>query len=321
MTSIIQLEQMDNLARNILFGVTVADSLGVPVEFLTSDEIDLISVESNYSDVKNRETGFGAWTKPIGTFSDDSSLTLCTAEYLAHGEKDLNSLMDRFKDWLKDGYWTADGETFDVGRTTLFAIENYCYEGNWKTAGLKGERDNGNGSLMRVAPLLIPLLFDKTITDTHQYISDFSSLTHAHQLSIDCCIIYLEFGMQLYRYKDAVLAFEAMKKNLALEFQNQDHFKRIFSGDFLEADLHTFNSVGFVVGALEIALYILQTTQSYKEAVLRAISLGKDTDSNAAITGGLAGVLYGYDNIPKNWIEPLKRKEDIEALAKNGLFN
>lgn len=314
---------MDCLARSILFGVAVADALGVPVEFLTSDKIDMKSVESNYSDVKNRKIGFGVWTKPIGTFSDDSSLTMCTAEYLAQGESELNSLMDRFKDWLKDGYWTADGETFDVGRTTLFAIENYSYERDWKTAGLKGERDNGNGSLMRVAPLLIPLLFDKTISDPHQYINDFSSLTHAHQLSVNCCIIYLEFGVQLYRFKDSALAFEEMKNKLASQFQSQEHFKRIFSSDFLETDINVFNSSGFVVGAIEIAIYILLTTQSYKEAVLRAVSLGNDTDSNGAITGALAGVLYGYNNIPKHWIEPLKRKEDIEDLADklNKVYN
>ena len=92
---------MSNLASDLLFGVAVADALGVPVEFKSPTEINITSVQSNYQDIPNRFAPFGSWNKPVGTFSDDSSLTFCTAEYLAAGETDLNDLMDRFKDWLK----------------------------------------------------------------------------------------------------------------------------------------------------------------------------------------------------------------------------
>jgi len=89
---------MSSLAQDILFGVAVADALGVPIEFKFPNEIDLESVKTNYQNELNRLTGFGSWHKPVGTFSDDSSLTFCTAEYLASEETDLNDLMDRFKD-------------------------------------------------------------------------------------------------------------------------------------------------------------------------------------------------------------------------------
>lgn len=307
---------MSHLAQDILFGVAVADALGVPVEFCYPNEINMVSVQSNYQDIPNRQTAFGSWNKPIGTFSDDSSLTFCTAEYLANNETNLDDLLERFKDWMKEGYWTADGETFDIGRTTLFAIENYAYGSNWQNCGMKNERDNGNGSLMRIAPLLLPLLHDKTITDFYQYVSDFSSLTHAHTISVDCCYIYLQYAKHLYHTKDTKLAFTYLKEELSLKYDNNDVFKRIFSDEFLSIDPALFNNRGFVVGSLEIALHTILTTKSYDEAVLKAISLGKDTDTNAAITGALAGLLYGYNNIPTHWLKPLKRKENIEFLAK-----
>lgn len=307
---------MSHLAQDILFGVAVADALGVPVEFCYPNEINMTSVQSNYQDIPNRQTSFGSWNKPVGTFSDDSSLTFCTAEYLANKESNLNDLMDRFKDWMKEGYWTADGETFDIGRTTLFAIENFANDYNWKTAGLKTERDNGNGSLMRIAPLLLPLLYDKTITDAYQYVSNFSSLTHAHTISVDCCYIYLQYAKHLYHTKDTKLAFVYLKEELSLKYDNNDIFERIFSDEFLSIDPSIFNNRGFVVGSLEIALHTILTTKSYEEAILKAISLGKDTDTNAAITGALAGLLYGYNSIPLHWMQPLKRKESIQELAE-----
>lgn len=306
---------MSNLASDLLFGVAVADALGVPVEFKNHTEINMTSVQSNYQDIPNRFAPFGSWNKPVGTFSDDSSLTFCTAEYLAAGETDLNDLMDRFKDWLKNGFWTTDGHTFDVGRTTLLAIENFANDYNWRTAGLNTERDNGNGSLMRIAPLLLPLLFDDTISNPYQYVTDFSSLTHAHPISVDSCFIYLMYAKHLYYSKDAPIAFVRLKEELTLKYDNNDVFKRIFSNEFLLLDPSIFNPNGFVVGSLEIALHTLLTTTSYEEAILKAISLGKDTDTNAAITGALAGILYGYDSIPLHWVETLKRKEDIEVLA------
>ncbi|WP_158960290.1 ADP-ribosylglycohydrolase family protein [Myroides fluvii] len=311
---------MSNLAKDLLFGLAVADALGVPVEFKSPAEINLASVQSNYQDIFNRFSPFGSWNKPVGTFSDDSSLTFCTAEYLAAGETDLNDLMDRFKQWLRKGYWTTDGHTFDVGRTTLLAIENFARDYNWRTAGLNTERDNGNGSLMRIAPLLLPLLYDQTITDPYPYIRDFSSLTHAHPISVDSCFIYLMYAKQLYYAKDVALAFVKMKEELGTKYAQNPAFERLFSEDFLSLSPTVFNSQGFVVGSLEIALHTLLTTTSYEEAILKAISLGKDTDTNAAITGALAGFLYGYDSIPSHWIEPLKRKEDIAALA-NQLYS
>lgn len=171
---------------------------------------------------------------------------------------------------------------------------------------------------MRIAPLLLPLLFDKSnIQDTYKYICDFSSLTHAHPISIDSCYIYLKFAEYLYLKQDPKLAFEELHEQLGPKYKDKDPFKLIFSDDFLELDPLSFKATGYVVGSLEIALQCLLTTPSYQLAVLKAISLGGDTDTNAAITGAIAGILYGYETIPSHWLDELKRKQDIDNLAKS----
>ncbi|WP_233266138.1 ADP-ribosylglycohydrolase family protein [Myroides fluvii] len=116
--------------------------------------------------------------------------------------------------------------------------------------------------------------------------------------------------------KDAQLAYENLIQDLASIYQENEYFNRIFFPSFKEIDSSEFNNRGFVVGSLEIALQTILTTKSYEEAILKVMSLGKDTDTNGAITGALAGILYGFESIPKHWIEPLKRKENILALAK-----
>lgn len=69
---------------------------------------------------------------------------------------------------------------------------------------------------------------------------------------------------------------------------------------------------GFVEHTLEAALWCIATTTSYAECVLRAVNLGRDTDTTAAVAGGLTGIIYGYESIPEEWIEELQNKPLIE---------
>lgn len=75
------------------------------------------------------------------------------------------------------------------------------------------------------------------------------------------------------------------------------------------------NSDGYVVSSLEAALWCFATTSSYQEAVLKAVNLGGDTDTIAFLTGTIAGLKYGIDNIPKEWISQLAKVDDIKVLC------
>lgn len=92
--------------------------------------------------------------------------------------------------------------------------------------------------------------------------------------------------------------------------------ERLWKGDVQTLAISAIGSSGYVLDSLEASVWCLLTTDSYAEAVLKAVNLGSDTDTTGAITGGLAGLLYGYEKIPVEWIGGLARKKDIEQLAQ-----
>jgi ADP-ribosylglycohydrolase len=94
------------------------------------------------------------------------------------------------------------------------------------------------------------------------------------------------------------------------------HFDRLLNGNIYELNENEIQSGGYVIQTLEASIWCLLTTNTYEDAVLKAVNLGGDTDTTGAVTGGLAGLLYGFDNIPSNWIKQIARKDDIENLAE-----
>jgi ADP-ribosylglycohydrolase len=93
-------------------------------------------------------------------------------------------------------------------------------------------------------------------------------------------------------------------------------FDRLLTEDIHELPEVDIFSSGYVLHTLEASIWCLLTTNNYKDAVLKAVNLGEDTDTTGAVTGGLAGLLYGFDSIPQGWINQIARKEDIENLGE-----
>jgi ADP-ribosylglycohydrolase len=303
---------MRNLAKDILFGVATADALGVPVEFKSREEIALNPVTAMI--------GYGTYHLPPGTWSDDSSLTFCLAEALTH-ELSLDTIAQNFIKWLTQNYWTPRGEVFDVGIATTRAIRNLQKGTPPELAGGFDERDNGNGSLMRILPLLL-YSKDLPIEKRYQLTKNVSSITHAHIRSVIACFYYLEFALELLRTNDPFKAYSIIKESvggflesLTINPSEIQRFNRLLQGNIWEHSVHEIQSSGYVLHTLEAAMWCLLTTQSYREAVLKAVNLGEDTDTTAAVTGGLAGLLYGTETIPRQWMYVLARKQVIEALA------
>lgn len=306
---------MNDLCKNILLGIATADALGAPVEFESAEDINLHEVETNYSNHPNRLTGFGTWGKPVGTFTDDTSMSLCTAEFLVQGPPHTEHLMSLYAKWLNEGYWTADGEVFDVGHTTQTAISNFLKNGDSTTSGPNDIRSNGNGALMRILPILCFAQHADPYT-MYNIAQKVTICTHGHEIAVECSFLYLEIANKILHHK-----YEDKTKYLAY-FQDLiglNSVAHLFSDTWEENYLNQpleVNTQGYVAGSLEIAIHSFVSTNSYKEAVLKAIAYGGDTDTNAAITGGLAAIYYGANSIPTEWIAPLKRKDEIIALAK-----
>ena len=306
---------MNNLNKNILLGTAIGDALGVPVEFEHRQDWEKNPV------VGMRE--YGTHNQPKGTWSDDSSLALCLAESLCNGYN-LNDIADKFIRWYYDGYCTPYGRVFDVGVTTARAI-SYLQSGcKPELAGMDRERDNGNGSLMRILPL-IPYIINMEEEDRFRIIGEVSSLTHRHPRSILACISLCEFAIQYINLQSIEKAYQTMQQTMLqllkkeMFIEEDIPFKRLVGlsyEEFKNIELKDIRSTGYVIDTLEASLWCIFNTTSYKDAVLKAVNLGDDTDTVGAITGGLAGIIYGYDTIPSKWIDTLARKDDIIGLGE-----
>lgn len=302
----------ENKVLDGIIGFCVGDALGVPVEFKTREEL----VKEPVTDM----IGYGTYNQPPGTWSDDTSLTLCLVESLCNG-LNLEDIGERYVKWYYDSYWTPHNMTFDVGNTTKEAIRRISEGVSPEQAGLNDEHSNGNGSLMRVLPLAFYL---KNFKDEEKYsvIYKISSITHRHLRSILACSIYVEYAINLLKGYSKKEAYKNMKENIINFYSNTvfrkefDSYNRILKYDIARLKEEEIKSSGYVVDTLEAVFWCFLNRDGYKEVVLTAVNLGNDTDTIAAIAGGLAGIYYGIEAIPKKWIDEIARKDDIIRLAE-----
>jgi len=295
-----------------LFGLSIGDALGVPVEFIPREE----RIKDPVTDMR----GFGTHNQPPGTWSDDSSLAFCLCESLCTGY-DLNDIGKRFVDWYDTGYWSAHGNVFDIGIGTRKAIQNLKGGMEPIKAGPRDEYSNGNGSLMRILPLAF-YVEKEDITTQFNRAHEVSCLTHGHIRSQMACGIYTQIAVNLIGGMDKERSYERMI-DVVSEFYSSEpyikeiqHFKNILEKDFSEFSSDEISASGYVIKTLEASLWCLLKNDSYEKTVLAAVNLGEDTDTVGAIAGGLAGIHYGYKGIPKRWIESIARKDEIYQLGK-----
>lgn len=311
---------MKNRVYDGIMGLCVGDALGVPVEFNSRESLIAKPVKDMI--------GYGTYNQPPGTWSDDSSMTLCLLDSLAKG-LDYKDIMDKFKAWLTEGKYTPYDEVFDVGVGTRKAINRFISGTEPIKCGGVQPRDNGNGSLMRILPLLYyiqPLYGADFLEKDEAYdiIHKVSALTHGHKRSQIACGIYLSIASMLTKDMGLGVALEmGIKRSVQYYMQKPGyaaeitHYRRVSEGNFREIPEGEIRSSGYVVDTLEAALWCLLNTKSYKDCVLKAVNLGEDTDTVAAVAGGLAGLYYGSESIPREWVDQIQRKDYIMELCEN----
>lgn len=297
-------------------GLVVGDALGVPREFLSRERLKemppLLGME-----------GDGTHRQPKGTWSDDSSLALCLAECLCGGY-DLEAIGRSFVQWHRAEIWTPHGEVFDIGIATAKALRRLAEGVSPLESGGKGERDNGNGSLMRILPLAY-CLKDKEIGEKYRLVAEVSGITHGHVRSVVACLIYVELAMLLLKGMERGMAYEEMRwsvnsfldQSQVCPEEERRHFRRVLGEeDVRECEMAEIGSSGYVLHTLEASLWCFYGTPDYQEAVIKAVMLGEDTDTTACVTGGLAGLYYGVEGIPKDWMADVVKAEEIRAVAE-----
>lgn len=270
---------------NAIMGLVVGDALGVPYEFKKRDTFRATDM-----------VGGGTYGMPKGTWSDDSSMTLATMEsiYQMGGRIDREDIMHNFVRWLCHGHFTPYERAFDVGNTTRTAIARYLDHRPLDSCGGREITDNGNGSLMRIIPLAF---LDCTDDD----VSGVSALTHGHDIAKAVCVNYVKYARLLLGGAD--------KKEAAMDLNHG------YIAGYRKQDIR---SGGYVVDTFQAALWCFLNTDSYREAVLKAVNLGEDTDTVAAVCGGLAGIYYGVGGdkgIPDEWIDKIARRDWIAGLC------
>ncbi len=305
---------MENKIESGLFGLAIGDALGVPVEFYSRSHLKLNPI--------SEMIGYGTHYQPLGTWSDDSSLAFCLAESLCKNF-DLDDIARNFVKWYSTELWTPHGQVFDIGIATRNAIHNIGKGHEPELCGGFEEKDNGNGSLMRILPLVFYLQNEKDIEIVYKKVKAVSSITHAHFRSVFACFIYVVYCLEILKGKDKIEAYKEMQNILSRFLTDKKFnpvelqlFDRILKNDIASYPEENIHSSGYVLDSLQASFWCFLSSDSYEETVLKAVNLGGDTDTTGAIAGGLAGIYYGIENIPKKWIENLVRTNDIKDLAE-----
>ncbi len=305
--------------KNIIIGMAVGDALGVPFEFKPKFIMNLYPASDMIGD--------GTHSQPKGTWSDDTSMALCIIDSLCNG-LNYTDMANKFSGWLYDCQWTPHGEVFDYGLSTKQAVDKWRGGDMVATeCGGLAISSNGNGSVMRTLAI-VPYL--ETYKPAIRYIvtSNVSSITHGHWISKFSCYLVCEYVIALRQglskhkaFEVAVDALEDMREleillgDLTIEEYDKEFGKMIYLMQDEIAIDEMFSGSGYARDTALTSIWCLLTTESYKEATLKAVNYGYDTDTTGCVTGGLAGVLYGVDGIPSDWVDSIARKDDILELV------
>lgn len=300
--------QLSKRYQGSLLGLAIGDALGVPVEFKTAGEFEPVS---DFRD---------SHRLPAGHWSDDTAMALCLAKSLIEKKSfDPVDQIEKYRKWLESGYCSSTGEAVGVGQTILRALLTYR-PGSDPYMAISSHHSDGNGSLMRLAP--IPLYFRNNPKEGMANAELSSKITHGSQLCSDACKYYagLIIGALNGVPKEELLSelyspIPGFWKDNPLREEIMD----IALGSFKHNDPPFIQGSGYVVKSMEAALWAFHTTDTFEDGVLKAVNLGDDADTTAAIYGQLAGAYYGIEGIPKKWVDGVAKKEEILEVA-NGLL-
>lgn len=289
-------------AMGTMLGLAVGDAIGTTLEFTPRDAV------AKVTDV----TGGGPFRLKPGEWTDDTSMALALMDSLlvdpSLNERDL---MERFSAWYENGSYSPTGRCFDIGVTTRQALAEWR-KTNDPIAGPTSASSAGNGSLMRLAPVAVRHWRDReTLIDTA---ARQSKTTHGATESVAACLALAEL------LADAIqgLPGTALLRERSCDYAGAIGAIMVGSWRFKHRD--QIRSSGYVAHSLEAAMWCVGRTANFRDAVLLAANLGDDADTTAAITGQLAGAIYGASAIPSGWLAKLAWRDRIVSTT-NALFD
>lgn len=312
-----------NIYLDGMMGLIVGDALGSPCQFRDRSEF-----------VNNPVTEMihcRCFNTPAGSFTDDSSLALATLYSLKEESvANVYDIANQHVRWLHEGEFTPFGKAYDVGNGCYTGIERYAKTGDIKSGG-DGVNNNGNGSLMKILPLCIFLYEQQKRVCTSedeciQLIHDVSGITHRHLRAMMGCGLYYFLVKHVIKDRANKSLIQCLQEGIdegmtyygrdLSNLSERDNYNRLMSMEELKKiPVDEIKTSGYVVHTLEAAAWNLITTSSYEECLIQTVNLGDDADTVGAVAGGLAGLYYGYENIPERWLSALQKREWIEELC------
>jgi len=295
----------ESAAVGSLLGLAVGDALGAPVEFRARGSFDKIC---------GMRAG-GRFNLPAGAWTDDTAMALCLAQsLLVHPKLNEHDLLTQFCHWVDRADWTSTGVCVGIGQNTLMALGNFRRTGALR-APPNGPKSDGNGTLMRLAPVAI--MHWQNFDLAREVARRQSEATHHSAVAASCCEYLATVLCALISGLSWVDACNLASDTLS---DAPDEMLRLSSGGWRRKASSEIRASGYCLDALEAGLWAVEASACFKEAVLTAVNLGEDADTVGAIAGQLAGARYGYQAIPVSWLHALKRKDEIFEIAQQVFF-
>ena len=280
-------------------GLAIGDALGAPVEFAD---------RGTFEPVTSYRSG-GRFNLPAGAWTDDTAMALCLAQSLIEKRTlDNGDLLNRFCDWAENGTNTSTGIAVGIGQNTLRVLGDFRRNGYLEALPF-GAKNDGNGSLMRLAPVSC---FAKDNIEEAVVLAGLQSrATHASRHAEECCQILAELLCHLISGKPLMWAVEQAHNR-----PRNNEISMMMHRNIVEESADDIQSGGYVINTLHAALWSNLTADSFESAVLRACNLGDDADTTAAVAGQIAGAIYGYSNIPQDLKDGLKDERKLYVTSQ-----
>lgn len=295
-----------------LVGNAVGDALGLPVEFKSREELK--------ADPVFEMQGFGSHMVAQGTWSMNTSMIISLMESIREcGKINKSDILYRLSKWLYLAEYTVGSENINSNTTIAMAIERFKKGYDSDECGDAFEFATDNGGLVRILPVAF-LCYNYNIQGKARYnlIRDVTRLTHATEKCILANMIFVNYACYLLEGYYPAVALQKIQQEKYSFFSEAcvDSFSRILKKNLIELPEEEIQSNSDVIESLEAAIWSLATTRNFEQAVITAVNLGHDTDTIGALTGGLAGLYYGMQGIPKRWLDKLKRLPELETIAE-----
>jgi ADP-ribosyl-[dinitrogen reductase] hydrolase len=283
---------MRDKLKGALYGLAIGDALGGTTEFLTIEQI-----ASRHGRLIHI-VGGGVWKLEKGETTDDTAMTLAVARGILDNPMDpVEAIGEEFLAWKRTN-------PKDIGN--IIATVFSTYDGNWEEAARTahysylGKKSAGNGTLMRCLPVALAY---RDLETVEKVTKAQSKMTHYDDLADEACVIYNRVAWR-------VLKGEELKDAIKTEVKGT-RYKSVLDGDVPRCE-----QSGFVVDTMEWVLRWLFVSNSFAETVIGAANEGYDTDTVAAIAGGLAGLACGYHALPQEYASCLLNKEELDELSE-----